>query len=124
MYSQEAQALLIQNMFNEHYPQLIFFFKSILSHKNWRGRGKLYLKNVQKMVTPTNHVIARAGFTLRGTSGAEPLALWDFRNIFLPNTGKDQKMCYGLSAGLLALYHMLNSTLVIALHSYKGYMRT
>ena len=43
------------------------------------------------MVTPTNHVIARAGFTLRGASGAGPLAHWDFCNIFLPNTGKDQK---------------------------------
>ena len=51
------------------------------------------MKNVQKMVTPTNHaiVIARAGFTLRGASGTGPVALWDFRNIFLPNTGKDQK---------------------------------
>ena len=39
----------------------------------------------------TNHVIAQAGFTLRGAFGAGPLALWDFRNIFLPNTGKDQK---------------------------------
>ena len=37
------------------------------------------------MVTPNNHVIARAGFTL-----SWPLALWDFRNIFLPNTGEDQ----------------------------------
>ena len=41
MCSQEAQTLLIQNMFNKHSPQLIFFFKSILSHKNWRGGGKL-----------------------------------------------------------------------------------
>ena len=88
-------------------PPANFFFKSILSHKNWRGGaidickiyappksmggGKWFLKNVQNMVTPTNHVIARAGFTLRWASGAEPMALWDFRNIFLPNTGKDPK---------------------------------
>ena len=49
------------------------------------------MKNVQKMVTPINHAIARAGFRLRWASGAGPLALWDFCNIFLPNTGKDQK---------------------------------
>ena len=98
MYSQEAQAFLIQNMFNELSPQLIFF-KSILSHKNWRGGGKLFLKNVQKMVASTNHVIAQAGFTLRGTSGAEPQALWDFRNIFLPNTVKDQKCVTVLARG-------------------------
>ena len=68
------------------------------------------------MVTPTNHVIARAGFTLRGAFGAGHLALWDFRNIFLPNTGKDQKKFYDLSAAL-ALSHMLNPALVTALRS-------
>ena len=31
-----------------------------------------------------------------------PLALWNFRNIFLPNTGEDQKKSYRLSAGPLA----------------------
>ena len=41
----------------------------------------------------------------------EPVALWDFCNIFLPNTGEDQKKSY-LSAGLLALSHMLNPFLV------------
>ena len=45
-----------------------------------------------------------------------PMALWDFRNIFLPNTGKDQKKSY-MSAGPLALCHMLNPSLVIALRS-------
>ena len=38
------------------------------------------------MVTLTNHVIVRAGFTLIWS-----LALWNFRNILLPNTGEDQK---------------------------------
>ena len=38
------------------------------------------------MVTPTNHVIARAGFTLHGG----PWHFGDFRDIFLPNTGEDQ----------------------------------
>ena len=44
------------------------------------------MKNLQKIVMPINHVIARAGFTLSWT-----LALWDFCNIFVPNTGEDQK---------------------------------
>ena len=39
------------------------------------------------MVTPTNQVIARAGFTLRGASGT----LGIFCNIFLPNIDKDHK---------------------------------
>ena len=34
-----------------------------------------------------------------------PLALWGFRNIFLPNTSEDQKKSY-LSAGPLALCHV------------------
>ena len=63
------------------------------------------------MVTPTNHVIARAGFTLSWA-----LALWDFRNIFLPNAGEDQKKSY-MSPGPMALCHMLNPSLVIALRS-------
>ena len=46
--------------------------------------------------------------------GVGPLALWGFCNIFLPNKGEDQKKSY-LSAGPLALYHMLNLFLVIAL---------
>ena len=44
--------------------------------------------------------------------------VWDFRNIFLPNTGKDQKQSY-ISAGPLAQCHMLNPSLVIALRSYS-----
>ena len=48
--------------------------------------------------------------------GVGPLTLWDFCNIFLPNTGEDQKMPY-LSAGPLALCLMLNPPLVIALRS-------
>ena len=46
------------------------------------------------MITPTNHVIVRAGFTLSGT-----LALWDFRNIFLPNIDEDQKNSYMSGGG-------------------------
>ena len=45
------------------------FFKSIFLHKNWRGEGELLLKNVQYIVMPTNHFIARAGFTLSWASG-------------------------------------------------------
>ena len=61
----------------------------VLLHKNWPGGGELLLQNVPLMITPTNHVNAQAGFTLNWT-----LALWDFCNIFLPNTGEDQKKSY------------------------------
>ena len=60
---------------------------------------------------PTNHVIARVGFTLSWDPGT-----LRFCNIFVPNTGEDQKKSY-LSAGPLALCHVLNPSLVIALHS-------
>ena len=40
------------------------------------------------MVTPTNHAIAGARFTLRGPG---PLELCGFCNIFLPNIGENQK---------------------------------
>ena len=43
-----------------------------------------------------------------------PLALWDFCNIFLPNKGEDQKKSY-MSAEPLALCHVLNPSLIIAL---------
>ena len=67
------------------------------------------MKNVQLMATPTNHASARAGCTLHGASGAEPLALWDFRNIFSQIQVKTKKrISYDLSAGLLAECHMLN----------------
>ena len=36
--------LKFNNLFNEHFPKLIFF-KSILSRKNWQGGGELLLKN-------------------------------------------------------------------------------
>ena len=60
------------------------FFKRILLQKNWRGGGELLLKNVQYIVTSTNHVIARAGFTLSWAPGTSR-----FCNIFLPNTGEE-----------------------------------
>ena len=69
------------------------------------------MKNVQYMVTPTNHVIARTRFRLCWAPGT-----LGFCNNFLPNTGEDQNKFY-MSAGPLALYHMLNSSLVIALHT-------
>ena len=69
MYSQEAQApqFKFNNLFNEHFPWLIFFQKYIVA-QNWQG-GKI----VRWIVTLINHVIDRAGFTLRG-----PLVLWKF----------------------------------------------
>ena len=52
---------------------------------------------VEWMVTPTNHVIA-----MPDLHRARPLALGDFRNIFLPNIEEDQRKFYDLSAGPLA----------------------
>ena len=46
-----------------------YFFQKYFLHKNWRGGGKLLLKNVKWIVTLTNHVIARAGFTLSWAPG-------------------------------------------------------
>ena len=63
------------------------------------------------MVMPTNHVIARAGFTM-----SKALTLWDFRNIFRLNTAENQKTSY-MHAGLLALSQMLNPPLVSARRS-------
>ena len=70
-----------------------------------------FTKMVQEIITPSNHVIVRTGFILRG-----PLALWGFSNIFLLNVDKDQKS-HHLSAEPLALCHMANPALVIALRS-------
>ena len=33
------------NLFNDQFPSLIFFFKTIFSNKNWRGGGDLLLKH-------------------------------------------------------------------------------
>ena len=49
-----------------------------------------------------------------------PRNLEDFCNIFLPNTGEDQKHSWHLSAGPLALYHMVNASLAVELHSLKN----
>ena len=46
MYDQGARTpqFKFNNLFNEHFPQLIFF-KSISSRKNWRSGGELFMKN-------------------------------------------------------------------------------
>ena len=49
------------------------------------------------MVTSTNHVIAGPDL-LR----ARPWHFGDFRNIFLPNIGEDQKKSYDFSSGSVA----------------------
>ena len=49
------------------------------------------------MVTPTNHVIAGQIYI-----ALSPWHFGDFRNIFLPNIGEDQKKSYNLSARPLA----------------------
>ena len=50
---------------------------------------------------------------------AGPMALGDFRNIFLPNIGEDQKKSHHPSVGLLAgtAHIMVNPALVIALRA-------
>ena len=49
------------------------------------------------MVTPANHVISGPDYIAQG-----PRHFGDFRNIFLPNIGENQKKSYDLSAGPLA----------------------
>ena len=49
------------------------------------------------MVTSTNHVIAGRIYFALG-----PWHLGDFRNIFLPNIGEEQKKSYDFSSGTLA----------------------
>ena len=58
------------------------------------------------MVTPTNRAIVWG-----------PWHFGDFRNIFQPNVGEDQKKSYHLSVGPLALCHMVSPALVIALRT-------
>ena len=59
------------NLYYKRLPRLIFF-KIILSRENLRGGVELLSKKatidatIELEATPTNHVIARAGFTLRG----------------------------------------------------------
>ena len=55
------------NLFNEHFPWLNFL--SILSRKNWRGRGELLLKNDAMDGFAYKPFYCRAGFTLRGAPG-------------------------------------------------------
>ena len=54
---------------------------------------------------------------------AGPLALREFLYIFLPDIGEDQNKSNHLSAGNLALCHIVNSPLVITLRSHIGYTR-
>ena len=81
--------------------------------KNWQGVRELLLKNgtIDGCIYLPCHSLA--GFTLCG-----PWHFVDYRTIFLPNIGEDQKKFYHLSAGpLLALPYMVNLVLVIALCS-------
>ena len=71
------------------------------------------------MDTLINRVIARAGFALLGS-----LSLWKFSQYWsvksVSNIGEDQKKSHHLSAGPLALCHiMVNPALVKALRSEK-----
>ena len=98
-------------MLNEHFSKLIFFMYFVL--KNWEGVDELLLKNgtIDGCVYQLCYFLAE--FTLRA-----PWHFVDYRIIFVPKIGEDQKKFYHLSAGpLLALPYMVNLVLVIALRS-------
>ena len=83
----EPFKLKFNNLFNEHSPKLVFFFKSIFSLKTLRNGGELLLKNVQKMVTPINNVIARA----KDITLFEVLQIVDSENAFT-GCGKNSRL--------------------------------
>ena len=64
----------------------------------------------QQIVPLTNHVIPGPDLHC-----ALPLVLTDFRKKFLPNVGEDQRKVVPYMRGALALCHMVNLALVIAL---------
>ena len=81
--------------------------------KNWQGGDDLIWKNGTldgHAYKPSN---SKAGFNVaRG--------LWyfgDFCNFFLPNISEDQEKVLQSERGAMALYHMVNPALVIALRS-------
>ena len=65
------------------------------------------------MVTHTNHVISRAGFTLR----AVPCTLGIFATSSCLNTSEDQKKVLPSERVALALCYMVNLAVVNALRS-------
>ena len=68
------------------------------------------------MVTPPNHFIARAGFTLGGAPGILKIFAKSSCRIYV----KAKKKCYHQSMGPLAMCQMVNPALAIALRSEKG----
>ena len=100
--------LRFNNLFNEHFALIIFFFNYFV-RKNCRGGGGLLLKNgtkngyVYQSCYSWNRIYIARGSRHFG----------DYCNIFLPNIGENQKNSFHLSAGpLLALCHMVNLALV------------
>ena len=93
-------------MFNE-----LIFFKSIFSRKNWRGGGELLLKN------GTIHGYADKPSYCPGRIYIA-LARWRFsQHLPAKERGIPKKKSYNLSARPLALCHVVNPVLVIALRS-------
>ena len=64
------------------------------------------------MLLPGRNYIARG-----------PWYFGDFCNIFLPNIDEDQKKVFPSERGAVALCHMANPALVIALRTQKAKMR-
>ena len=89
MYDQEAKVpqLKFNNLFNEHFPLLIFFFKSILPLKHWQGGEGFLFEN--GAIDSSAYLPCYFPGWMYITRG--PWHFEDFRNIFLPNIGEDQK---------------------------------
>ena len=68
------------------------------------------------MATVSNHVIARAGFTLRGS----PWHFADFRSRFLPNIGENSKKFFLFERWAPGPVPYGESGPVIALRSLNG----
>ena len=88
-----------------------YFFKSILSRKNWRGGGGLLLKNGILMLTSTNQVIDRAGITSLGALGT-----LRFSQHLVAKYRYRPKKSYNLSAGPQALCHIMVNPALQLLH--------
>ena len=63
-----------------------------------------YLKMLQEMVTPTNYVFARAGFTLRRALVTLKIFVTSFHQIYVKIKKKSLHLIVGLLAGTIPYY--------------------
>ena len=94
-----------------------YFLKKYFMRKNWRGKSESLLKNsaidgywlrLLTMLFPGQVYIVRC-----------PWHFADFCNIFEPNVSEDQKKVLLSGGRALALSHMANPALVVALRPQK-----